>query len=57
MFDQETYNRLVDIIAVLVERLGSEASMSEEEIEDSPKIEYRQMFETDQDELRTSRKE
>ncbi len=44
------------VIGVLVKMLGGHVILTREDIEDAPDIEVRQLFETDQVEMRTTTK-
>lgn len=47
---------LSKVIAVLLEHLDGQIVLSNEEIEDAPDVEIRALFETDEIEMRVSRK-
>jgi hypothetical protein len=57
MVPEAEFNKLSDILAVLVEKLGGEVTISEEEIEDCPALDIMRLFETDELKMRTTRKE
>lgn len=51
------YDIAVRIIGFLLEELGGHTRITNEELEDAPDVEIRDLFETDEIEMRTVRRE